>query len=206
MSDQGYHYEPIADTKYCYPGTSVLVNRFNITDQEVLTETENNISLLNIGYLESHPVNGDFDLDHLKKIHHVIFADIYHWAGEIREGDFLAKGSSVFCRGLYIESYAKEIHKKLVDENFLQGLDRGNIEKRMAYYMGEINALHPFREGNGRTQREFFRELALNAGYVLNFSRTTTKKLLQADMLAFNGSYEALEKLIDWCLITENEG
>lgn len=205
MRDGSYAYDTSADTKYCYPGTHVLINNFNMTDAQALAEAENHIALLSLAALESHPIQGNFDLEHLQKIHRAIFEDIYPWAGKVREGDFLAKGSSVFCRGAYIESYADEIHKQMARENFLRGLKKPDFVKRIAYYMGEVNALHPFREGNGRTQREFFRELALAAGYVLNFSHTTPDRLLQADISAFHGSYEALEHLMDGCLAAEHE-
>jgi len=67
----------------------------------------------------------------------------------------------------------------------------------MAYYMGEINALHPFREGNGRTFREFFRQLSLNANYILDFGKTEKEELLTADIEAFNGQYERLIKILE---------
>ena len=68
---------------------------------------------------------------------------------------------------------------------------------RMAYYIGEINALHPFREGNGRTSREFFRQLALHSNYLLDFSITKKEDLLAADINAFNGVYDDLIALLD---------
>ena len=90
--------------------------------------------------------------------------------------------------------------ENLKKENYLQGLDKINFIERMAYYMGEVNALHPFREGNGRTSREFFRQLSQNANYTIDFRKTSNKELLIADINAFNGEYgkliEILEKAI----------
>jgi cell filamentation protein len=83
----------------------------------------------------------------------------------------------------------------------LCGLDKSEFIEKMAYYMGEINALHPFREGNGRTAREFFRQLSLNAKYPLDFSKTEKKKLLIADIEAFNGSYEKLIRILEKIII-----
>jgi len=67
----------------------------------------------------------------------------------------------------------------------------------MTYYMGEVNALHPFREGNGRTSREFFRQLSQNANYILDFRKTNNKELLIADIKAFNGEYGQLIKILE---------
>ncbi len=71
----------------------------------------------------------------------------------------------------------------------------------MAYYMGEINALHPFREGNGRTAREFFRQLSLNAKYTLDFSKTEKEELLTADIEAFNGKYDKLINILEKVIV-----
>ncbi|MCL2220175.1 MAG: Fic family protein, partial [Chitinispirillia bacterium] len=93
------------------------------------------------------------------------------------------------------------IMKNLQKENALCGLGKSKFIERMAYYMGEINALHPFREGNGRTCREFFRQLSLNAGYILDFGKTDKDELLTADINAFNGVYgnliTVLEQAVD---------
>jgi cell filamentation protein len=82
-------------------------------------------------------------------------------------------------------------------ENNLCRLKKAQFIERMAYYMGEINALHPFREGNGRTAREFFRQLSLNANYVLDFGKVNKDELLTADIEAFDGKYEKLIKILD---------
>ena len=76
-------------------------------------------------------------------------------------------------------------------------LSISDFVSKMAFYMGEINALHPFREGNGRVQREYFRELAIGAGYILDFSETPSQDLLRADIAAFHGDYSPLEEILD---------
>jgi cell filamentation protein len=130
-------------------------------------------------------------------MHKIIFEDIYEWAGQIRRGDFLSKGNSIFCRGQYIVENAKVIFENILKENNLLGLNKSKFIERMAYYMGEINALHPFREGNGRTVREFFRQLSLNAKYTLDFSKTEKDDLLTADIDAFNGKYDRLIYILE---------
>ena len=143
------------------------------------------------------PITRDFNFSNLCKIHKIIFDDIYEWAGKIRHGDFLSKGNSIFCRGMYITENANKLFGNILKENNLCGLKKPKFIERMAYYMGEINALHPFREGNGRTSREFFRQLSLNANYVLDFSKINKDDLLIADIEAFNGQYENLIRILD---------
>jgi cell filamentation protein len=188
---------------YCYPGTDVLKNKLGIKSDDALAIAEREITSLKILKLYSMPIVKKFDFDALCQIHETIFEDIYEWAGQIRRGDFLAKGSSIFCRGAYIIENAKVIFANLYKENNLRGLNRLKFIERLAYYMGEINALHPFREGNGRTAREFFRQLSLNANYISDFSRTKKDKLLAADIAAFNGQYEELIEILEKAIIVK---
>jgi cell filamentation protein len=147
------------------------------------------------------PLMNEFSFETLCKIHKIIFEDIYEWAGQIRRGDFLSKGSSIFCRGPYIVENTKIIFGNILKENDLLGLNKSKFIEKMAYYMGEINALHPFREGNGRTAREFFRQLSLNAKYTLNFSKMEKEELLTADIEAFNGKYDKLISILKKVII-----
>jgi cell filamentation protein len=185
------------DDFYCYPGTTVLINNFDIRDKDELYAAEQEITSLKIANLEQNPVKGTFDLKHILRIHKFIFGDIYKWAGQIREGDFLIKGDSIFCRSMYIEGMAGDIHNKLKADNFLRGLEKSEFISKLAYYMGEINALHPFREGNGRTQRLYFKQLCSKAGYEIEFRKTQKDTLVKADIAAFNKEYEPLIKVLE---------
>jgi cell filamentation protein len=89
----------------------------------------------------------------------------------------------------------------LFNENNLCGLKKQIFIERMAYYMGEVNALHPFREGNGRTSREFFRQLSLNSNYILDLSKTEKENLLLADIEAFNGQYNRLLEILNKTIV-----
>ena len=191
-----YNYQK-HDDFYCYPGTTVLINKFDIRDKEALNTVERQITALKIAQLEETPTKGVFDLKHIKNIHKFIFGDIYDWAGQIRKGDFLIKGDSIFCRAMFIEGMAADIHAKLKADNFLRGLDKSALIEKLAYYMGEINALHPFREGNGRTQRLYFEFLCLKAGYELDFTQTQKDVLVKADIAAFNKDYSLLIDILD---------
>jgi len=195
-NDYEYNYQKYDDF-YCYPESDVLINKFDIRDKEALNTIERQITALNILKLEETPIKGVFDLKHIRNIHKFIFNDIYDWAGQIRKGDFLIKGNSIFCRAMFIENMAADIHAKLKADNFLRGLEKADFINKLAYYMGEINALHPFREGNGRTQRLYFEFLCLKAGYELDFTKTQKETLVKADIGAFNRDYSLLIKILD---------
>ena len=195
MGKNDYTYE--GSEKYCYPGTDVLKNILGIKDEKALTIAEREITSLKLLMLYNAPIMNKFNFGTLCKIHQIIFEDIYVWAGMIRHGDFFSKGSSIFCRGQYIAENAEIIMGNIFKENYLKGLTKTKFIERIAYYMGEINALHPFREGNGRTAREFFRQLSLNAEYILDFSKTENEELLIADIEAFNGKYKGLIKILE---------
>jgi cell filamentation protein len=199
-----YDYGGVAyegDDFYCYPGSNVLMNKFGIRDAEKLGEIERKISYANIISLGETPLKGSFDLKYLQKIHRRIFGEIYGWAGHIRGGRFFAKGDAVFCLAERIPSYSETIFRKLREEKWMRGLAREAFIERMAYYMGEINALHPFREGNGRTQRIFFAELARRARYTLDFSQIEPDDLLEADISAYNKDFLPLMNLLGRMLV-----
>ncbi|MCI9083728.1 MAG: cell filamentation protein Fic [Lachnospiraceae bacterium] len=188
----------MADRIYCYPNSDVLKNKIGIQDMEKLQRLERRLTMLRILELVDKPIQGKFDLQHLCLIHRYIFQDVYDWAGEIRKVD-IAKGS-MFCNVKFIESQAAEIFKSLKSEDYLQGLNEENTASRLAYYFSEINALHPFREGNGRSQREFIRTLALHIGYVINFAKVSKEEMLKASKDSFLCDYGKMEQLFKKCI------
>lgn len=188
----------MADRIYCYPNSDVLKNKIGIQDMEKLQRLERRLTMLRILELVDKPIQGKFDLQHLCLIHRYIFQDVYDWAGEIRKVD-IAKGS-MFCNVKFIESQAAEIFKSLKSEDYLQGLNEENTASRLAYYFSDINALHPFREGNGRSQREFIRTLALHIGYVINFAKVSKEEMLKASKDSFLCDYGKMEQLFKKCI------
>lgn len=139
-------------------------------------------------------IKGKFDFPHLKKIHYFLFCDIYDWAGEIRTVN-ISKGNQ-FCRCDYIEEQMNNLLAKLKSENYLKNLDKENAAKRLAYYLSEINVIHPFREGNGRTQRLFIEHLSHSIGYQLNFMQITKEEMLEASVRSFALDYTLMEQII----------
>ena len=190
-----YDYRGTED--YYYPGTKILINKLNIKNDEQLSVTERKITRIKLYNLYTLPIPKSFDFSLYCNIHKNIFEDIYSWAGKTRRGEFFSKGVSIFCRGSLIQSNANKIFGKLEKEKYLYGLNKEDFISKTAYFMGELNALHPFREGNGRTLREYFRQLSFNAGYILDFSKTDKNKLLIADINALNGKYDSLEKILN---------
>lgn len=167
------------DNVYCYPETDVLINKLGITDNKKLQVAERELTSFRINQLAMNPIKGNFDLKHLQRIHKHIFQDIYSWAGEIRMVN-IGKGNTFFTNSIYIYNYAQSIFDKLKKDNFLRNYSLEEFSEKFSYYASELNMLHPFREGNGRSTREFLRCLAKEAGYTLNYSMIDNKALLNA--------------------------
>lgn len=189
-----YDYEYEWDKYYCYPNSSVLINKLNITDAKELFRAESEITALKISQAMTDRIQGSFDFEHLKKIHYFLFCDIYEWAGKIRTVN-ISKGNQ-FCRCDYIEEQMNRLLLELKKEKYLIGYNKENLSKRLAYYLAEINVIHPFREGNGRTQRLFIEYLSYNAGYQLDFNKISKDEMLEASVRSFALDYALMEKLM----------
>jgi cell filamentation protein len=194
MKDE-YYYEYEQDSFYCYPGTYVLKNKLNILDENELKTAEREITSLRTAQALTSRIEGSFDFKHLAKIHNFLFGDIYGWAGTIRTVN-ISKGNQ-FCLCQFIESQMDEIFQQLKNENYLKDYKNKNeVAKRLAYYLGEINSIHPFREGNGRTQRMFIEHLAASLSYRLDFMKITSSEMLEASAQAFMLDYTLMEELM----------
>ena len=194
MSSIPLSYEYERDDYYCYPDSSVLKNKLNIENEKALNEAEREITAIKTLELIDKPLKGELDFDYIKRLHKHLFSDIYDWAGELRKTD-ISKGN-IFCQHELIEVNAEVLFNELEAENYLEGLDKNTIIKRLAYYLGDFNTIHPFREGNGRVQRLFIRELASRVGYLINFHGITTEEMIQASDKTFYHDYEMMEELI----------
>lgn len=179
---------------YCYPNSRILKNKFNIHNLNELHEAERRLSKYRVEELFNSPLVGHYDFDHLKRIHKYLFQDIYPWAGEVRTVD-IAKGN-LFCRCFAIESEANRIFTELRNEKYLKNLSINELSERLAHYLAEINALHPFREGNGRTQREFIRQLAYQNNLFLSYAGITADEMIVASKASFKLDYKPLQELI----------
>jgi len=160
---------------YSYPGTRVLRNIPGIRDEGTLRDFEYEQTKLRIEELRDNPIPGKFDLEHLKAIHRHVFQDVYEWAGQVRTVNISKNGDS-FAQPAFIENVGKQLGAAIAKENNLQGLEKPQFVERLASYYSDWNALHPFREGNGRTTRELIGQIARSAGYELDQTRIDNSK------------------------------
>ncbi len=183
---------------YCYKDSNVLVNKFDIKDTEKLEEVERKIVLAKLYELRQNNDIGEFDVKHFINIHKFLFEDIYPFAGLFR-AENIAKGNTFFAEWNYLESELERILNELKEENYLSGLSKEQLSERLAYYMAELNVLHPFREGNGRATREFIRQLAFRNNYILDLQNMLPKEMLSACIKSVIDTRD-LEKIIYECL------
>lgn len=174
----------MSDLKYCYENSEVLRNKLGIKDARRLFAAEVKLTAIRLQELEANPIMGRFDFKHLKKIHQYIFQDLYEWAGQVRTVE-IGKGN-IFCTTRFIESYAESIFAKYYPECRAAKDDIDKFVTVFASNYGDLNALHPFREGNGRTQREFARVLCMQCGYDFRLTCTTHEEMLNASKLSFD--------------------
>lgn len=188
----------VRNSIYCYKNTNVLVNNFDVKDAEQLSNIERPLVLAKLFDLRKNQNIGNFDLEHFTKIHEFLFSAIYPFAGSFRTEN-IAKDNFKFAEWEFIENELKRILNELKSENYLEGLDKEQLANRLAYYMAELNVLHPFRDGNGRTIREFCRQLAFKNNYILNLSKIDAKEMFDASVQSVvDASY--LEVLLLKCL------
>lgn len=152
------------EDQYLYPGISVLKNKFDIRDGAYLEYVEREAVIQSAA--EGIPT-GDFDLAHLCAIHRHLFQDIYDWAGEARTLE-IAKGGNQFQFRRFIETGMIDIHRRLVHADFLKGLSATGFAAAAGQIMGDVNYVHPFREGKGRTQLYYLQQLAQQAGHPID--------------------------------------
>ena len=183
------------DDPYVYPGTNVLRNRYDLRDPAELERVEAAVTYGRLAELAEQPLPGAYDLAHLQAFHARIFSDIYQWAGEIRTVA-IAKGD-LFALPQHIEPYLSDVLRQLPAEGHLRGLGREQTLDRLTHYLAEINAAHPFREGNGRTQRAFIAQLADDAGYRVNWRHLDPARNIQASQAAHRGDNRPLRALLD---------
>ena len=187
------------NSSYCYENTNTLINKLDIRDSKVLQKYEAKITAAKLLALMQKGIIGNFDVKHINAIHKYLFEDIYPFAGKFRTEN-IAKGVFRFAEWEYIEPELERLLNELKQENYLENLSKEKLAERLAYYLSELNVLHPYREGNGRTTREFIRELALKNGYVLDLRKVSPKDFLNACIKSIVDTSD-LTKLIYECLI-----
>ncbi len=197
------------DDPYLELRSGILRNKLGITDQRLLDTKEADVVSVRSVLLQLNPLKGNFDCGHLKRIHEYLFQDVYEWAGQFRVMP-LAKANDIhggrvtrFTSPDLIEKELQNVFRIVADENFFRSLQRKDLSRRIAWLLSEINRIHPFREGNGRAQRQFVRQLCDSLGFKLRFEVISRERLVQASILSANGDLSMMERLTDEISDTE---
>ena len=180
---------------YCYTGTSVLRNKMHIRDAAFLKEAESELTVVKQLALLEQPIQGHFTKSHLFKIHRFIFEDIYPFAGHIRR-ESISKGDTMFYPPASIDSELNKVFLKIKEEKMIEETDRTQQIANLSYVMSALNIIHPFREGNGRTIREFIRCMALQYGITLNWGNVDKDAMLAAAVDSVDNDYAFKDILI----------
>lgn len=176
------------DDPYTYPGSAVLRNKLGITDISALDAAERRFVTQRTR--EGIPT-GSFDLHHLGAIHRHLFQDLYDWAGEVRTVE-ISKSGHQFQFRQFIETGMADVHSRLVKAEFLRGLDAPAFAAAAGKIMGDVNYVHPFREGNGRAQLFFLEQLAARAGHPIDLTRIDPARWLEASQAAHDIDYRLM--------------
>ena len=183
---------------YCYPDSNVLKNKLNIRDNKLLKTAEEEVTLIKQMELLKNPIKGNFSKSHLMNIHKFIFEDIYPFAGKIRR-EQISKADTMFYPPNLIDRELDKVFAKIKEKNMLNETDKEKVFDNLAYVMAELNIIHPFREGNGRSIREFIRLMAKRMGYDLNWGNVDKEELLEASILSVD-NYRVLIRILETCV------
>ena len=188
----------------CYPETTVLVNKLGIRSQEALDDLERVVTGIHTVEIVKEQSEEPLSFAFYRNLHKRLFGDLYEWAGELRKVDMSKQGTS-FCRVENLEEIGNAIFQWLRKHKELRGMKRERFVKELADLYHRINMLHPFREGNGRTQRLFFTLLIRRAGYEIDFAATDTDALMIATVYAAQGVMDYLYGYFDRVIVGSSE-
>ncbi len=194
---------------YVYPGTESIKNKLGVRGLDQLQDAEARLSSARMveRILAGSP-DRTFDGARIKAIQHHIFQDIYEWAGRtqvpLSDGTVASEpvmrkpGGKPFAAGPDIPRVLHRFAASLRKASFLRGLPRRELAYQAADLMADLNAIHPFREGNGRTQRLFMMELAQAAGHRLDFSVVSGERMTLASIAAHErGDLAMMRRMFD---------
>jgi len=181
------------DDPYSYGGHGCLKNRLGLRDAEVLQAFELEMSMLRA---EEPLPAGRFGPAHYRRVHRHLFQDVYTWAGRYRTVR-TAKDGNWFCFPENIDGQMNLLFVRLRDHPFLLGVGAEEFIAAAAEFLAELNAIHPFREGNGRSQLSFLHLVALRAGHPLKLERIKEQTFLPAMIESFAGRLAPLIAELD---------
>lgn len=170
---------------YIDPATGILRNRIGATTQAALDRAEGDLSLLRLVELaDRYRLRPTGDLAEVCGIHRHLFGDLYEWAGKIRTVDIRKPGAEPFLPVSRISTGAGFVFNELREDNYLRTMSRDKLVDRLACHYDALNYVHPFREGNGRTQRVFWSWVASNAGWQLDWRLASREANNEASRVA----------------------
>ena len=164
---------------YCYPDSDVLKNRLNIRDHAELKQAEEEFVAVKQLVLLQDPIKGRFTMNHLLRIHRFLFEDVYPFAGQLRR-EQISKGDTLFYPPDLIERELRRVFQEIHEREMLRETEAQAQLRNLSHVMAELNIIHPFREGNGRSIRELTRCMALMYGLFINWGNTDRDTLMDA--------------------------
>ena len=178
------HENAIKWKEYFYNGTEVLINNFNVKNSEELKEVEATISFKKLYYLNNLNISEECNKQHLKRLHYYVFSDIYPFAGKFRNVNLIKRYGSFLKieNDNTIDNYLDELFNE-IELMLSRCQSKQEFSNILSILYTRLIYCHPFREGNGRTIREFVREFSITKSRNMNF-----------------GCYE-----LDWSLINKEE-
>lgn len=192
-------YGELGDSLYCYPNSNILKNKLDIQDRKILQQAELELTVHASTLIEYE--EPPYNLKYLQAIHSKLFLDLYDWAGELRQVD-IAKGDTRFCTFSRIEKEADKLFNQLQQKNYFQDLSLDTLIQTIADFYCELNVIHPFREGNGRTQRIFFEHLLAHCGYGVDWSQIDSQeRWIQANINGYFGQLDDLIAIFRECIV-----
>ncbi len=173
----------------------VLINHFNITNTSELNEIEADLTKLSIDQLIINPPPAIFNTDYHCFLHREIFNDVYPWAGELRVVD-ICKGSTIFLENEKIRTSLDELFTEMADQNYYRGFDAEKLSAHAGIFLNKLNFIHPFREGNGRTQRLLLTQIAQQAGFSINWASISSDSMRKACIEGGDGQHRPMQRLL----------
>lgn len=160
----------------------MLRNKVNALTVEELRDAENDLLEVRLAELRAEPslVDRTYDLEHLQAIHRYLFQDVYEWAGELRTVGITKGTGESFMPPLGIEQPFQHVQQRIRESDRLRNLEGDRLSSEVAYLYDYANFAHPFREGNGRSQREFFDQLLAESGHGLDWDLIDETQLHEA--------------------------
>lgn len=166
---------------YFIPESDVLRNRVGATSRDELAAAENDLVEVRVAELRDNPgaIARTYDLTHLKALHGYLFQDVYDWAGDLRTVGIEKAGES-FMPPYDLGRPVSFVTAQIAETRQLRTISSEDLPARLAEMYDYINFAHPFREGNGRTQREFFDQLLSESGRGLAWNLIDLTELHEA--------------------------